>query len=356
MSAFTESALIKKLVELNSSQQSIQTLSLWLIHHRKHHSNIVKSWYKEMQKAPKNKKLTFMYLANDVIQNSKKKGPEYGKEFQKVLQKAFLHIGETCSSTDDKTIGSLDRILKIWEDRMVYDTKLVQGFREALHKDDNNSNSPKVESTEKRKRDDDTREDGKRHKISKHDGWHRERERVKSETVEVNGTVETHVILSPQAPAGDPPEPEELIRALIELENSASSDATVREQIANLPPEVSEVAMLSKLEDKEQAAKLVVQVNEAAKILHEYNNRLCAEMEDRKKLTTMLKDFQAEQRDLLSQAEQRLQEYNAKLIKVRDVQREIRSHLQNLPDLTQLPDVTGGLAPLPSAGDLFNIH
>ncbi len=52
----------------------------------------------------------------------------------------------------------------------------------------------------------------------------------------------------------------------------------------------------------------------------------------------------------------KLQEYNAKLIKVKDVQREIRSHLQNLPDLTQLPDVTGGLMPLPSAGDLFNIH
>lgn len=51
-----------------------------------------------------------------------------------------------------------------------------------------------------------------------------------------------------------------MIRALIELENSASSDAVVREQIANLPPEVSEVAMLSKLEDKEQAAKLAAQV------------------------------------------------------------------------------------------------
>lgn len=38
------------------------------------------------------------------------------------------------------------------------------------------------------------------------------------------------------------------------------------------------------------------------------------------------------------------------------VQKEIRDHLSNLPDLTQLPDVTGGLAPLPSAGDLFNIH
>lgn len=60
--------------------------------------------------------------------------------------------------------------------------------------------------------------------------------------------VETHVTLSPHTPAGDPPEPEELIRALQDLENSASSDATVRERIANLPPAVSEVSLLSKLE------------------------------------------------------------------------------------------------------------
>lgn len=51
MSAFTEGALVKKLLDLNPSQQSIQTLSLWLIHHRKHHANIVKSWFKELQKS-----------------------------------------------------------------------------------------------------------------------------------------------------------------------------------------------------------------------------------------------------------------------------------------------------------------
>lgn len=50
MSGFTENALIRKLQELNPSQQSIQTLSLWLIHHRKHHAAIVKTWFKEMLK------------------------------------------------------------------------------------------------------------------------------------------------------------------------------------------------------------------------------------------------------------------------------------------------------------------
>lgn len=50
------------------------------------------------------------------------------------------------------------------------------------------------------------------------------------------------------------------------------------------------------------------------------------------------------------------QEYSKKLNKVIEVQREIKNHLKNLPDLKQLPDVTGGLAPLPSAGDLFSAH
>ena len=50
MSGFTTETLEKKLAELNSSQQSIQTLSLWLIHHRKHHKLIVQTWYRELKK------------------------------------------------------------------------------------------------------------------------------------------------------------------------------------------------------------------------------------------------------------------------------------------------------------------
>lgn len=60
--------------------------------------------------------------------------------------------------------------------------------------------------------------------------------------------------------SAEPPEPEDLIKAILELENSASSDAVVRGKIANLPPEVSEISLLSKLEDKEAAAKLALQV------------------------------------------------------------------------------------------------
>lgn len=71
-----------------------------------------------------------MYLANDVIQNSKKKGPEYGKEFGNILKRAFEHIAE--KGIDDKTKSSLSRLLKIWNDRGVYDDAQIADFKSAL--------------------------------------------------------------------------------------------------------------------------------------------------------------------------------------------------------------------------------
>lgn len=148
-----------------------------------------------------------MYLANDVIQNSKKKGPEYGKEFGKILKNAFAHIGETCSS-DDKTLGSLGRILKIWEDRGVYDEKLIEDFRNALNQLADKSKSTSTSTTSKRKSTD-TVENGQRESSKKQKtssggggGGGGGKEHGKRETIEINGTVETHVILSPKMPAG----------------------------------------------------------------------------------------------------------------------------------------------------------
>lgn len=75
------------------------------------------------------KQLTYMYLANDVIQNSKKKGPEYGQEFGEVLGESFQHMAKT--GVNLKTKHSLHRILNIWQERGVYDAQKIQDFKVA---------------------------------------------------------------------------------------------------------------------------------------------------------------------------------------------------------------------------------
>lgn len=143
-----------------------------------------------------------MYLANDVIQNSKKKGPEYGKEFGKILKNAFTHIGETCSS-DEKTLGSLGRILKIWEDRGVYDEKLIEDYRNALNNIGEKANSTTTTSSTSKRKSTDATENGRDSNSKKQKSSAAGKEHGKRETIEVNGTVETHVILSPKVPAGE---------------------------------------------------------------------------------------------------------------------------------------------------------
>lgn len=45
-SSLNEANLIKKLENVTTSQDSIQTLSLWILHHRSHHKKIVEHWLK----------------------------------------------------------------------------------------------------------------------------------------------------------------------------------------------------------------------------------------------------------------------------------------------------------------------
>lgn len=328
---------MKKLNELNNSSQSIQTLSLWIIHHRKHHALVVKIWLRELIRAT-SRKLVYMYLANDVIQNSRKKGPEYGKEFGLHLKKAFENIAS--SGCDEKTKGSLGRLLNIWKDRQMYDESLITEFQEALNLPASIEEPP----IKKQK--------------SNHNSNPKERKKSETEViVEVDGKLETHVHLSPNINASDPPEPEELIKAIQDLENNtASTDEGVRQKIAQLPIEVSETSHLSKIEDKDAAEGLSKKVEDALLLLNDYNSRLSVEVESRKKVSSMLREFLISQKELLAQAEAGLEEYQEKLSKVYTVRQELKSHIQNLPDLTALPDVTGGLAPLPSAGDLFNVN
>ena len=158
----------------------------------------------------------------------------------------------------------------------------------------------------------------------------------------------------PLVNSGIPVDSETLIKALQGLENSASADARVRQKIASLPTEVFDATLLDKIRDKAAADRLTKLVDEARTMLSDYNNRLSQELEERKHISAILIGFTQNQRLALTQAEQKLNEYKDKLRRVVHVRNELRSHLQNLPDLSRLPSVTG-LAPLPSACDLFNV-
>eukprot|EP00912_Choanoflagellata_sp_UC4_P001979 UC4_evm1s1269 len=101
----------ERLARLSGSQQSVQSLSLWIIKHPQDASIVVTCWSEliAMDTTSPKQKLFFFYLANDVIQNSlREKVAIYPSEFSKVIPKAIELIRRT---GDNSCIKSLVRIL-----------------------------------------------------------------------------------------------------------------------------------------------------------------------------------------------------------------------------------------------------
>eukprot|EP00227_Mantoniella_beaufortii_P018924 CAMPEP_0197598284 /NCGR_PEP_ID=MMETSP1326-20131121/29005_1 /TAXON_ID=1155430 /ORGANISM="Genus nov. species nov., Strain RCC2288" /LENGTH=107 /DNA_ID=CAMNT_0043165067 /DNA_START=173 /DNA_END=493 /DNA_ORIENTATION=+ len=84
-------AFTSKLAGLNATSQSIETLSHWCVFHRKRAKGLAPVWQAQLRAAPGKRKLNFLYLANDVMQNSRKKGMEWIDAFWPLMAWAVKH-------------------------------------------------------------------------------------------------------------------------------------------------------------------------------------------------------------------------------------------------------------------------
>lgn len=125
---FDVKILAEKLSKLNNSQQSIESLSRWCISNRKKARQIVETWEKIFNSSQKEQCVSFLYLANDILQNSRRKGSEFVNEFWKVLPTALKHVYDHGDESGKK---AATRLVDIWEERKVFGSRL-QGLKDEL--------------------------------------------------------------------------------------------------------------------------------------------------------------------------------------------------------------------------------
>uniref|UniRef100_A0A7N0VAU4 CID domain-containing protein n=1 Tax=Kalanchoe fedtschenkoi TaxID=63787 RepID=A0A7N0VAU4_KALFE len=119
-STFNPQILLEKLTKLNSSQQSIETLSHWCIFHMNKAKLVVETWDRQFHRTPHEQRLAFLYLANDILQNSRRKGSEFVSEFWKVLPNALRYVIE---HGDEFSRNGAIRLVNIWDDRKVFGSR-----------------------------------------------------------------------------------------------------------------------------------------------------------------------------------------------------------------------------------------
>lgn len=119
-SVFSEQILADKLSKLNSTQQCIETLSHWCIFHRSKAEVVVATWNQQFRSSEMAQKVPLLYLANDILQNSRRKGNEFVIEFWKVLLAALKDVN---NKGDDQGKKVVSRLVKIWDERKVFGSK-----------------------------------------------------------------------------------------------------------------------------------------------------------------------------------------------------------------------------------------
>ena len=86
---------------------SCSALSHWCIFHRKKAHLVVETWDKQLRELPKEQSVPFLYLANDIIQNSKRRGEEFVSEFWNILPGALKNVIEKGDSKAQSVVSRL---------------------------------------------------------------------------------------------------------------------------------------------------------------------------------------------------------------------------------------------------------
>lgn len=116
--AYNTNNLTIKLAAINETQESITSISQWLMFHKRYAAQSAETWSAFTQQAPDNKKLALIYLANEVVQQCRaRRKDEFVEAFAKVIPST---LKRAYSSVTPDIQNRMERVVKVWRDRSIF--------------------------------------------------------------------------------------------------------------------------------------------------------------------------------------------------------------------------------------------
>lgn len=129
--SFTPDILKSKLAAVNETQESITSLSQWIMFHKRHAKTSAEVWAEyTASEAPVKAKLALVYLANEVVQQCRaRRKDEFVQAFASVLPET---IEEVYGSVDKAVKDRINRVVKVWAERSVLPQEVQQDIEARL--------------------------------------------------------------------------------------------------------------------------------------------------------------------------------------------------------------------------------
>lgn len=121
--AYSADAVRQKLASLTETQDSIVANAQWIMFHRRHADRTAHLWLERLQQAPHNKKLNLIYLANEVVQQSRARGKQdFMLAFEPIVAEA---TGVAYKGASQEVQGKIRRVVEVWRQRGIFDAKIL---------------------------------------------------------------------------------------------------------------------------------------------------------------------------------------------------------------------------------------
>ncbi|OCT69069.1 regulation of nuclear pre-mRNA domain-containing protein 2 [Xenopus laevis] len=267
-----EASLDRKMQSVTNTMESIQSLSSWCIENKKHYNTVVHHWLKWFRRSGFSHRLNLFYLANDIIQNCKRKNAiVYREAFAEVLPEAASLV------KDGAVSKSVERIFKIWEERNVYQEDVIASFKSALR--DGNSGKRSRSSRPKPE------------KVQEGDGNSEKRSRSsrpKPEKVQEAPPVTPKAELKSKIVAEF--RPQKLIDDLQVYKRSVDNVDLQEQQLSNMRVDVCSTETLKRLKDKAGGKRFSKDFEEASAKLEEFVGLLEKQVKNGPPLTEALEN------------------------------------------------------------------
>ncbi|ORX96847.1 RNA polymerase II-binding domain-domain-containing protein [Clohesyomyces aquaticus] len=139
--AFSDDGVKAKLSALNETQESIVGCSQWIMFHRRHADRIAHIWLQRIKESPPNKKLTLIYLSNEIVQQGKiRKKPEFVDAYSPIMVEATVAAYKGSPSDIQNKIR---RVVEVWRQRLVFTPAIQDEIEKGIDALDRNRSSRK---------------------------------------------------------------------------------------------------------------------------------------------------------------------------------------------------------------------
>ncbi|CAD5222493.1 unnamed protein product [Bursaphelenchus xylophilus] len=310
-----------RLRQLNSSQNSIQTMSMWIAHHHNEAGSIADAWLEELctNKANSDWCKAMFYLANDVVQNCRKEKKHVCEEFYPFFLAAVEKLGRRQIDRWEKVIGSVYRVIDILKERNVYTPEQIKELKSVINW---------------------RPADGAQTPSSTNSGVSPVKPARKEEKPELS--IEQKRVIRKKIF-------EDVETSLKSLISPASTDSAVRQKIAGYSETIADTRKTAEPKTLQEAREIYDKANEALPLVRNYAQRVKAELtgtrEAQKRMDALAEFMKSEverDKDILELARSCLDGLHKKKAKI-EAARSLLSDSKNTSSSVALPEIENDL-------------